>query len=64
MGYVPFAFDAGYANARGIPTVMFGPSAPARRTEGAEVLATEFVPLSAVRDYTKIYARALLACLG
>jgi acetylornithine deacetylase/succinyl-diaminopimelate desuccinylase-like protein len=64
MGYVPFAFDAGYANARGIPTVMFGPSAPARRTEGADVLATEFVPLSAVRDFTKIYARALLACLG
>jgi acetylornithine deacetylase/succinyl-diaminopimelate desuccinylase-like protein len=63
-GYAPFAFDAGYANARGIPTVMFGPSAPVRRTEGADVLATEFVPVSAVRDFTRIYALALLSLLG
>jgi acetylornithine deacetylase/succinyl-diaminopimelate desuccinylase-like protein len=64
IGYAPFAFDAGYANARGIPTVMFGPSAPAERTEGAEVLATEFIPVSAVRDFARIYALTLLSFVG
>jgi hypothetical protein len=43
---------------------MFGPSAPVRRTEGADVLATEFVPVSAVRDFTRIYALAILSLVG
>jgi succinyl-diaminopimelate desuccinylase len=64
MGYAPFAFDAGYANARGIPTVMLGPSGPRGRTRGAEVLATELVPVAAVRDFAKIYARAILTLLA
>jgi acetylornithine deacetylase/succinyl-diaminopimelate desuccinylase-like protein len=64
MGYAPFAFDAGYANARGIPTVMFGPSGPRRRTAGADVLRTELIPVSEVRDFTKIYAHALLTLLA
>jgi acetylornithine deacetylase/succinyl-diaminopimelate desuccinylase-like protein len=64
MGYAPFAFDAGYANARGIPTVMFGPSGPRRRTAGADVLRTELIPVAEVRDFTKIYAHALLTLLA
>lgn len=63
IGYVPYAFDAGYANYRGIPTVMFGPSAGLRKLAGNDVLATEFMPLSEVRDFTKIYAHAILSLL-
>jgi len=64
IGYVPYAFDAGYANYRGIPTVMFGPAAEMRRLAGEDVLATEFIALAEVRDFTKIYAHALLSLLS
>ena len=64
MGYAQFAFDAGLANARGIPTVMFGPAGPVRRTQGADVLATEFIAVSEVRDFTKIYAHTILSLLA
>jgi acetylornithine deacetylase/succinyl-diaminopimelate desuccinylase-like protein len=65
VGYVRYAFDAGYANFRGIPTVMFGPTSPsAARTTAREVLATEFIPISSVRDFAKIYAHAMLSLLG
>ncbi|MBI4278572.1 MAG: M20/M25/M40 family metallo-hydrolase [Armatimonadetes bacterium] len=64
VGYVPYAFDAGYANFRGIPTVMFGPSARAVRVRGRDVVATEFIPVSEVRDFTKIYAAAILSLLA
>lgn len=64
LRHSPFAFDAGYANHRGIPTVMFGPSGPARRTAGADVLATELIPVAEVRDFTKIYAHAVLSLLA
>jgi len=63
-GYVPFAFDAGYPNYRGIPTVMFGPSAGMRRLAGSDVLATELIPISEVRDFTKIYAHTILSLLA
>jgi hypothetical protein len=61
---VPFAFDAGYPTSRGIPTVMFGPANEALRAAGRDVLATEFIPLSTVRDFTLIYAHAILRLLG
>ena len=64
IGYVPYAFDAGYANYRGIPTVMFGPSAGEHRHGGRGVLTTELVPLSEVRDFTKIYAHTILSLLA
>jgi acetylornithine deacetylase/succinyl-diaminopimelate desuccinylase-like protein len=65
VGYVRYAFDAGYANFRGIPTVMFGPASPAVvRTAARDVLATEFIPVSAARDFAKIYAHAMLSVLG
>jgi acetylornithine deacetylase/succinyl-diaminopimelate desuccinylase-like protein len=64
IGYVPYAFDAGYANFRGVPTVMFGPPTRSRRESGPDVLASEFVPLSEVWDFTKIYAQAILSTLG
>jgi len=64
IGYVPYAFDAGYANSRGIPTVMFGPPTQRRRETGPDVLASEFVPVSEVWDFTKIYAQAILSILG
>lgn len=35
IGYVPYAFDAGYAIFRGVPTVMFGPPTRSRREAGA-----------------------------
>lgn len=63
IGYVPYAFDAGYANYRGIPTVMFGPSSGGRRTGGRDVLATELIPISEVRDFAKIYAHTVLSLL-
>ncbi len=64
IGYVPFAFDAGYANDRGIPTVMFGPSAGMSRLAGSDLLATELIPVAEVRDFTKIYAHAILSLLS
>lgn len=64
VGYVPYAFDAGYANFRGIPTVMFGPPTERRREAGPDVLASEFVPVSEVWDFTKIYAQAILSTLA
>ena len=64
IGYVPYAFDAGYANYRGIPTVMFGPSSGVKRTAGRSVLEAEFVPVSEVRDFTKIYAHSILSLLS
>lgn len=64
IGFVPYAFDAGYANFRGIPTVMFGPPTQRRRETGPDVLASEFVPVSEVWDFAKIYAQAILSILG
>ena len=32
--------------------------------QGADVLATEFIPLSEVRDFTKIYAHTILSLLA
>jgi acetylornithine deacetylase/succinyl-diaminopimelate desuccinylase-like protein len=64
IGPVPFAFDAGYPTSRGIPTVMFGPANQGLRSGGRGVLATEFIPLSIVRDFALIYAHAILTMLG
>ena len=63
VGYVPFAFDAGYANHHGISTVMFGPSSDIQRTAGSKVLEPEFVPVAEVRDFAKIYAYAMLSMI-
>jgi acetylornithine deacetylase/succinyl-diaminopimelate desuccinylase-like protein len=60
VGYVPYAYDAGYANSRGVPTVMFGPPSGTRREAGSAVLSAEYVPVSEVLDFTKIYAHAIL----
>ena len=63
--HVKYTFDAGYANYRGIPTVMFGPSAPGRtRGLGADVTATEFVPLQAVEEAAATYALAIEELCG
>ena len=64
IGYAPYAFDAGYANAKDIPTVMFGPAASLPPTGGRALLGTEMVPLAEVRDFAKIYARTILQLLG
>ncbi len=64
IGPVPFAFDAGYPTSRGIPTVMFGPANQVLRAGGRDVLATEFIPVSIVRDFTRIYAHTILSLLG
>ena len=64
IGSVPYAFDAGYANFRGVPTVMFGPSTRHRGQHGRTVLATELIPISEVRDFTKVYAHAILSLLA
>jgi len=61
IGYVGYTFDAGYACSKGIPTVMFGPTFHGGRVHGAEIVATEFVPLSQVRLFTKVYAHAIMA---
>ncbi len=63
IGCVPYAFDAGYANASGIPTVMFGPAATPPPTDGRRLLGTEMIPLDAVHDFAKIYAYAMLDLL-
>ena len=59
---VRYTFDAGYACSRGIQTVMFGPSSAARGV--TETISTEFVPISVVREFTKIYAHTFLTLLG
>jgi acetylornithine deacetylase/succinyl-diaminopimelate desuccinylase-like protein len=64
IDYVPYAFDAGYANARGIPTVMFGPAAGLPPTQGRRLLGTEMVPVAEVRDFAQIYAYAMIRLLG
>lgn len=63
VGYVGYTFDAGYACAQGIPTVMFGPTFHAGRVHGSEIVATEFVPLSQVRTFAKVYAHAIMSLL-
>jgi acetylornithine deacetylase/succinyl-diaminopimelate desuccinylase-like protein len=63
-GYVGYTFDAGYACSRGIPTVMFGPTFHAGRVHGSEIVATEFVPLSQVHTFTKVYAHTILSLLS
>ena len=60
----PYTFDAGYACSQGIQTVMFGPSSAARGVTGTETMSTEFVPVSVVREFTKIYAHAFMTLLG
>jgi len=64
VGTVPFSFDAGYACSQGIQTVMFGPTSAARGVTGTETISTEFVPVSAVREFTKIYAHTFMTLLG
>jgi acetylornithine deacetylase/succinyl-diaminopimelate desuccinylase-like protein len=64
IGPVPFAFDAGYPTSRGIPTVMFGPANQVLRSGGRDVLATEFIPVSIVNEFTRIYAHTILSLLG
>jgi acetylornithine deacetylase/succinyl-diaminopimelate desuccinylase-like protein len=64
IGYVPYAYDAGYANSRGVPTVMFGPPSGTRREAGSAVLAAEYAPVSEVLDFTKVYAQAILAYMN
>jgi succinyl-diaminopimelate desuccinylase len=64
VGCVPYAFDAGYANASGIPTIMFGPAATPPPTDGRRLLGTEMIPVEAVHDFAKIYACAILDLLG
>ncbi|MGQ0572056.1 MAG: M20 family metallopeptidase [Armatimonadota bacterium] len=60
LQYAGYTFDAGYACARGIPTVMFGPSALGRtRGLANDVTATEFIPLSLVEEGAEIYLRAI-----
>jgi succinyl-diaminopimelate desuccinylase len=63
IGTVRYSFDAGYACSKGIQTVMFGPSSAARGVTGTETISTEFVPVSVVREFTKIYAHAFLKLL-
>jgi acetylornithine deacetylase/succinyl-diaminopimelate desuccinylase-like protein len=59
--YAGYTFDAGYACARGIPTVMFGPALPGRtRGLASDVTTTEFVPLSVVREGAEIYLRTIM----
>jgi acetylornithine deacetylase/succinyl-diaminopimelate desuccinylase-like protein len=64
VGTVQFSFDAGYACSQGIQTVMFGPTSAARGVTGTETISTEFVPISAVREFTKIYAHTFMTLLG
>jgi acetylornithine deacetylase/succinyl-diaminopimelate desuccinylase-like protein len=64
VGTVPFSFDAGYACSQGIQTVMFGPTSAARGVVGTETISTEFVPVSVVREFTKIYAHTFMTLLG
>ena len=63
--YAGYTFDAGYACAKGIPTVMFGP-ATRGRTRGLanDVTATEFVPLSVVQEGAEIYLRTIRTLCG
>lgn len=63
--YAGYSFDAGYPCARGIPTVMFGPSASGRtRGLGSDVTATEFVPVAAVEEAAEIYLHAITTLCG
>lgn len=63
--HVRYAFDAGYACAKGVPAVMFGPSLGGRtRGLGADVTATEFVPVSVVEEAAKIYASTIARLCG
>jgi acetylornithine deacetylase/succinyl-diaminopimelate desuccinylase-like protein len=64
VGTVQFSFDAGYACSQGIQTVMFGPTSAARGVTGTETISTEFVPISVVREFTKIYAHTFMTLLG
>jgi acetylornithine deacetylase/succinyl-diaminopimelate desuccinylase-like protein len=64
IGTAPYTFDAGYACSQGIQTVMFGPSSQALGVKGTETISTEFVPVRVVRDFTKIYAHALMTLLA
>jgi succinyl-diaminopimelate desuccinylase len=64
VGTVQYSFDAGYACSQGIQTVMFGPSSAARGVAGTETISTEFVPVSVVREFTKIYAQTFMTLLG
>jgi acetylornithine deacetylase/succinyl-diaminopimelate desuccinylase-like protein len=65
LSYAPYTFDAGYPCARGIPTVMFGPSRPGRtRGLGRDVTAPEFVPVAAVESAALTYAGTILRMCG
>lgn len=64
-GYAGYTFDAGYACAKGIPTVMFGPARRGRaRGLSSDVTATEFVPLSIVSEAAEIYMRTIMTLCG
>ncbi|MGB7054585.1 MAG: M20/M25/M40 family metallo-hydrolase [bacterium] len=60
--YPQWTFDAGYPCYKGIPTVMMGPSAvdPA----GANLMSTDFVPISHVEEAAKIYAYTIIRMLS
>lgn len=63
--YAAYSFDAGYPCAKGIPTVMFGPSAGGRaRGLGSDVTATEYVPVAAVEEAAEIYLRTITTLCG
>jgi succinyl-diaminopimelate desuccinylase len=63
--YARYTFDAGYACAAGVPTVMFGPSTSGRtRGLGSDVTTTEFVPVSTVEEAARIYAMTILNLCG
>jgi acetylornithine deacetylase/succinyl-diaminopimelate desuccinylase-like protein len=53
--------DTGYASARGVPSVDFGPPA---YSDGDRPTATEFVPLSGVEAAARVYAHVIMDVVG
>ena len=66
----PDTSSYGRINARGhrgtnrLSAAGDAPIGPVRRTQGADVPATEFIPLSEARDFTKVYANTILSLLA
>ena len=54
LSYPAWTFDAGYPASLGIPTLMFGPSAP--DASGTGVLDDDVVPEQMVMDAATVYA--------
>jgi hypothetical protein len=61
MAVIDPHYDEGYV---GIQTVMFGPTSATRGVTGTETISTEFVPITVVREFTKIYAHTFMTLLG